>query len=83
MKTIYADFNALTADEHISLETQGSRDDMRGLGVEVGDRVWLSDGELVVGSRVVLDPDQGIVGVPEWETLVHLDSNGDRQDITG
>jgi hypothetical protein len=79
MKTIFADFNAMTESEHVCLTTRGSKEDMQGLGIQVGDWVWLSDGELVVGARVANDPYYGAVGVPDWRTLVHLDDEGAKE----
>ncbi len=73
MKTMYADYNATTESGNICLTTRGSQDDIQRLGVRPGDWVWLSDSEVVVGARVDVDPYYGIVGVPDWETLVHLD----------
>jgi tetratricopeptide (TPR) repeat protein len=80
MRTIYADFNAMTEAEHVRLSTRGSQEDMRKFGIQIGDWVWLSDGELIVGAQVADDPDYGVVGIPDWETLVHLDDE-DTQDF--
>lgn len=73
MKTMYADFNAMTESDGLRLTTRGSQEDMRRLGVRPGDWAWLTDGELIVGARVDEDPCYGVVGVPDWDTLVHLD----------
>jgi len=73
MKTIFADYNAITESGHLRLSFPASQDDMRAAGVQPGDWAWLSDGELVVGARLELDPYYGLVGAPDWETLVHLD----------
>jgi tetratricopeptide (TPR) repeat protein len=72
MKTIFADFNALTESEHVRLGSRASQDDIRRSGVRPGDWTWLSDGELQVGARLAEDPVYGLVGVPAWETMVHL-----------
>ena len=80
MRTIYADFNAMTEAEHVRLSTRGSQEDMRKFGVQIGDWVWLSDGELIVGAQVADDPYYGVVGILDWETLVHLDDE-DTQDF--
>jgi hypothetical protein len=48
MTTIYADFNALTEDRSICLSTRGSSEDIKKFGIQPGDRVRLSDGELQV-----------------------------------
>src|SRR4051812_16703812 len=73
MKTIFADYNAMTEAEQIRLNCPGSEADIRDAGVGPGDRVWLSDGEVLVGARLEVDPSYGLVGTPVWETLVHLD----------
>lgn len=78
MKPIFADFNAMTGSEHLRLNCRGSHDDLRDADVGVGDWAWLSDGELVVGARVADDPVDGVVGVPGWDTLVHLDTEDAR-----
>jgi hypothetical protein len=76
LRTIFADFNAMTESDGVRLTTRGSQDDMRRLGVRVGDWVWLTDGELIVGARAADDPVDGTVAVPAWDTLVHLDDDG-------
>ena len=73
MTTVFADFNAMTEAEHVRLNCRGSAEDLGRAGVRPGHSVWLSDGELVVGARVDVDPYYGLVGVPDWDTLVHLD----------
>ena len=73
MKTIFADFNAMTETEKIRLTCSGSEVDIRLAGAQPGDRVWLSDGEVLVGARLETDPAYGLVGIPAWETMVHLD----------
>ena len=73
MKTIFADFNAITETERVCLTTRGSHEDLQRLGIHVGEWVWLSDGELVVGAEVGEDSRYGVVGIPDWRTLVHLD----------
>jgi hypothetical protein len=73
MKTMYADFNAMTEVGHVCLTTRGSEADIQKYGIRVGDWVWLSDGELVVGAEVREDPRYRVVGVPAWDTLVNLD----------
>jgi tetratricopeptide (TPR) repeat protein len=75
MRTVFADFNAMTEAEHVRLNCRGSAEDLGRAGVRPGDSVWLSDGELVVGARVAVDPYYGLVGVPDWDTLVHLDDD--------
>jgi len=73
MKTIFADYNALTEAEHLCLTTRGSQDDIQRLGLHAGDWAWLSDSEVLVGARLAIDPRYGLVGVPDWQTVVHLD----------
>ncbi len=46
MRTIFADFNALTDAEHVRLTTRGSLDDIPKNSVQPGEWIWLSDGEL-------------------------------------
>jgi len=78
MKTIYADYNASTEVGHICLTCLGSEEDLRKTELGVGDWAWLSDGEIIVGARLEMDSYYGLVGVPDWETVVHLDDEGDR-----
>jgi hypothetical protein len=73
MKTMFADFNAITEAGHISLSTRGSQEDIQRSGVRPGNWAWLSDGELIVGAQIAIDERHGLVGVPDWDTLVHLD----------
>ena len=73
MNTISADYNAITEADHLRLGFRASREDMRTAGVQPQDWAWLSDGEVIVGARIVDDPRHGLVGVPDWKTLVHLD----------
>jgi hypothetical protein len=75
MKTIYADYNAATEAGQICLTTRGSQADVERTGARPGDWVWLSDSEVVVGARLATDERYGLVGLPDWETLVHLDDD--------
>jgi tetratricopeptide (TPR) repeat protein len=75
MKTIFADFNAMTEADHVCLTTRGSQEDIQQAGIQPGDWAWLSDGELVVGAKLAVDPHYGLVGIPAWDTLVHLDTD--------
>ena len=83
MKYISADFNAMTEAGHVRLTLPCSREDIVGMGLGTGDWAWLSDGELVVGAQLAVDDRYGLVGVPDWDTLVHLDEEdaGDFQSI--
>jgi hypothetical protein len=76
MNTIYADFNAMTERSHVRLTTRGSQADLERFAIPPGDWVWLTDGELVVGALVSIDSYYGVVGVPDWDTLAHLDDEG-------
>jgi tetratricopeptide (TPR) repeat protein len=46
------------------------------LGVGPGEWTWLSDTEIMVGAQLSIDDRYGLVGVPDWATLVHLDDEG-------
>ena len=84
MKTIFADFNAMTESEKIRLTCSGSEVDIKQAGAKPGDRVWLSDGEVLVGARLETDPAYGLVGIPAWGTMVHLgdsDAGGSPQRL--
>jgi tetratricopeptide (TPR) repeat protein len=76
MKCISADFNAMTEGGHVRLTLPCSRDDIEQEHLGTGDWGWLSDGELVVGAQLAIDDRYGLVGVPDWDTLVHLDEEG-------
>ncbi len=78
MKTIFADFNAMTEAEHVRLTTRGSQEDIARVGLRPGAWAWLSDGDLLVGARLDVDDRYGLVGIPDWETLVHLDDEDTR-----
>ncbi len=80
MKTISADFNAMTEAGHVRLTLPCSQEGILMLGLSTGDWIWLTDTELVVGARLAIDDRYGLVGVPDWDTLVHLDDE-DTQDF--
>jgi hypothetical protein len=80
MKTVYADFNAMTEADQVRLTTRRSQQEVDQRGIRAGDCLWLTDGELVVGARVAVDPRYGIVGVPAWDTMVNLE-NADQADF--
>jgi tetratricopeptide (TPR) repeat protein len=63
----------MTEAEQVCLTTRGSQEDIEDQGIQIGDHVWLSDGELLVGAEVAQDPRYVLVGVPAWDTLVNLD----------
>jgi tetratricopeptide (TPR) repeat protein len=76
MKTIYADYNAATEAGHLCLTTVGSREDIERAGLGPGDWAWLSDSEVIVGAQLAVDDYYGLVGVPDWDTLIPLDDEG-------
>jgi tetratricopeptide (TPR) repeat protein len=76
MKTFYADYNAMTEAGHVCLTTRGSKEDIARAGLRPGDWVWLSDSEVVVGAQLAIDDRYGLVGVPDWDTIAHLDEEG-------
>jgi tetratricopeptide (TPR) repeat protein len=76
MKTIYADYNAATEAGYLCLTTRGAQADIERLGARPGDWAWLSDSEVVVGAQLAIDDYYGLVGIPDWDTLVHLDDEG-------
>ena len=80
MKTIMADYNALTESGHLRLNFRTTREDIERAGLRPDDWTWFSDGEVIVGGRLRTDPQGGLLGVPAWETLVHLDDE-DAQDF--
>ncbi|MHB1561288.1 MAG: hypothetical protein ACYC61_27900, partial [Isosphaeraceae bacterium] len=73
MKTIGADYNAMTEAGHVRLTLPCSQEDVSRLGLHPGDWAWLSDGEVIVGAQLAIDDRYGLVGVPDWDTMVHLD----------
>ncbi len=80
MKTIFADYNAITEAGHLCLTTRGSQEAIARAGARPGDWAWFSDGEVVVGAQLAIDDRYGLVGEPDWDTLVHLDDE-DAADI--
>ena len=77
MKTICADYNAMTEAGHVRLTTAGlAGGHVSRLGLRAGDWAWLSDTEVMVGAQLAIDDRYGLVGVPDWDTLVHLDDEG-------
>jgi hypothetical protein len=78
MKTISADYNAITESDHLRLGFRPSQEDIERVGARPGDWAWLSDGEVMVGAQLAVDDRYGLVGVPDWDTLVHLDDEESR-----
>ncbi len=78
MKTIFADYNAATESGHLRLNCKASQEDIAKAQLHPGDWAWLSDGEVIVGAQLAIDDRYGLVGVPDWGTLVHLDDADSR-----
>jgi hypothetical protein len=78
MKTIFVDYNAITESDQLRLSFPASREDLHKAGVRPGDWAWLSDGEVIVGAQILVDPDYGLVGKPAWDTLIHVDEDDGR-----
>ena len=76
MKTIFADYNAATESGDLCLNFKASQNAISAAHLRPGDWTWLSDGEVIVGAQLAIDDRYGLVGVPDWETLVHLDEEG-------
>ena len=79
MNPVFADFNAMTETGQVRLNCQGSQDDLRAGGLHPGDWAWLTDGELIVGGKIDTSPEDGVVAIPDWKTLVHLDEPYDAE----
>jgi len=75
MRIIPADYNAATPSGALRLGFRDSRRALSDAGARSGDWAWLNDGEVLVGARLGEDPDYGLVAIPRWETLVHLDDH--------
>jgi hypothetical protein len=78
MKTVFADYNAMTESGHLRLGFRASQEDVAKADLHPGDWAWLSDGEVMIGAQLALDDRYGLVGVPDWDTLVHLDDEDSR-----
>ena len=76
MRLISADFNAMTEAGYVRLTLPCSREDILRMSLGPGDWAWLSDSEILVGAQLAIDDRYGLVGVPDWDTLVHLDDEG-------
>jgi hypothetical protein len=81
MRTVFADYNAATEAGHLRLTFNASQEHIAKAQLRPGDWAWLSDSEVVVGARLQVDEKYGLVGVPDWETLVHLDDE-DSLDVS-
>jgi hypothetical protein len=73
---ISADYNAMTEAGHVRLTLPCSQEGILRLGLGAGDWAWLSDTEIIVGAQLAMDDRYGLVGVPDWDTLVRLDEDG-------
>ena len=76
MKLISADFNAMTEAGHVRLTLPCSQEDIaprrcstRRLGLAQRRRIGRR-------RQLAIDDRYGLVGVPDWDTLVHLDDEG-------
>jgi hypothetical protein len=78
MNTVFADYNAATESGDLRLNFRASQKDIATAHLRPGDWAWLSDGEVIVGAQLAVDDHYGVVGVPDWETLVHLDDDDSR-----
>jgi tetratricopeptide (TPR) repeat protein len=76
MRLISADFNAMTEAGHVRLTLPCSREDILRMSLGPGDWAWLTDSEILVGAQLAIDDRYGMVGVPDWDALVHLDDEG-------
>jgi hypothetical protein len=76
MKTISADYNAMTEAGHVRLTLPCSQEDILKLGLQTGDWAWLSDSEVMVGAQLAIDDRYGLVGVPDWDTLAWIPTEG-------
>jgi tetratricopeptide (TPR) repeat protein len=77
MTTIDVDFNARTADDRIRLSTLGSQRSVDETGVEAGDWVWLTDGEVRAGGQLQDGGSEGLVARVAWETTEHILDDAD------
>ena len=73
MNVVPADYNAATVSGALPLDFRDSKRVLSELNVHPGDWVWASDGEVLVGAQLEGEWDSGLVAIPRWETLVHLD----------
>ena len=76
MKTIGADYNAMTESGHVRLTLPCSQEGFSRLGLRAGDWAWLSDGEVIVGanwpSMIATDSSVSLTG----RRIVPLDEDG-------
>jgi hypothetical protein len=75
MKTIFADYNATTEAGRLRLGFKLSQQQIAAAQLHPGDWAWLSDSEVLVGARLAVDERYGVVGDPDWDTVVHLDDD--------
>lgn len=70
MKTIWADFNARTTSNYVSLNTFGSVKSIKEVGgVKIGEEITISDGELTVNATIITLIG-GLFAKPDWVTMI-------------
>jgi hypothetical protein len=69
VRELWVDFNARTEDDRIRLDTEGSKESLRKLDAQAGDRFYLGDGEVRVVGVLDLDADGRWYACPDWKTL--------------
>ena len=79
MSSIYADFNARTADDRVRLDTVGSQQSVAEEGVGAGTWTWLTDGEIRAGAQLE-DSVDGLVARVAWETVEHVPTTDELAD---
>ncbi len=73
MNPIPVDYNAAIETEALRLGFADTQQTIVTLGVDAGDWVWVSDGEVLVGAHLEIDEAYGLVAMPRWQTVVNLD----------
>lgn len=73
MIVVPADYNAATPSGSLWMDFPGTRRVLDEINAQPGDWIWASDTEVLVGAQLDDDPTYGLVAVPHWRTLVHLD----------
>ena len=73
MNVIPVDYNAATPAGSLRLDFEDTQQALAAIHAHAGDWVWVSDREVLVGAQLETDPEYGLVAVPRWRTIVHLD----------
>ena len=73
MKIIPVDYNAASVSGSLWLDFADTKRALAAINAQAGDYVWVSDREILVGAQLEVDPEYGLVAVPRWRTVVHLD----------